>query len=297
MKPALVLCAALAGAAASGAASGAASEPVAPSVSAPAPRPADKCPVCGMFVAKYPQWVATVVWQGGAAVHFDGAKDLFTYMLDLPKHAPGRSPRDVATVAVTEFYDVRTIDARQAFYVVGSDVLGPMGRELVPFASRAAADEFSRDHGGRRVLRFGDVTLRLVQRVDAGADGSLGAAGEDFGFGRAGEEVVGELVRGHRGAGAAGLVEAGEGVVADAGVADLALVAEALQGLEGGVDRRGLDPDPGDELACVHVLGEDPRRWCRRRPYRSCSPSRFTPRPRRWKPRRSHSSAVRRAAS
>ena len=139
-------------------------------VSVPAPRPADRCPVCGMFVAKYPQWVATVVWRGGPAVHFDGAKDLFKYLLQLPKYASGRSPSEIEAVAVTEFYDVRRIDAREAHYVVGSDVLGPMGRELVPFATLAAAEEFARDHRGRRILRFTEVTLRLVQRVDAGEE-------------------------------------------------------------------------------------------------------------------------------
>ncbi len=139
-------------------------------VSAPAPRAGDRCPVCGMFVAKYPQWVATVVWQGGAAAHFDGAKDLFSYLLQLPKYAPGRTAKEIVTVAVTDFYDVRRIDARRAHYVVGSDVLGPMGRELIPLATLADAEEFSRDHRGRRILRFGEVTLRVVQRVDAGEE-------------------------------------------------------------------------------------------------------------------------------
>ena len=40
------------------------------------------------------------------------------------------------------------IDGRSAHYVVGSDVTGPMGKELIPFATREAALEFSKDHGG-----------------------------------------------------------------------------------------------------------------------------------------------------
>lgn len=141
---------------------------IANTVSVPAPKPSDTCPVCGMFVAKYPHWIATVVWKDGTVAHFDGAKDLFTYVLQLPKYAPGRSTGDMGTIAVTEFYDLRRIDARQAYYVVGSDVLGPMGREFVPFASQADADEFSRDHHGVRILRFKDITLLVVQQVDAG---------------------------------------------------------------------------------------------------------------------------------
>jgi hypothetical protein len=45
-------------------------------VKLPAPGPRDTCPVCGMFVAPYPFWVATVLWRDGKAVHFDGAKRL-----------------------------------------------------------------------------------------------------------------------------------------------------------------------------------------------------------------------------
>ena len=141
---------------------------VPPAASAPAPRPADRCPVCGMFVAKYPQWVATVVWRGGSAVHFDGAKDLFNYLLQLPKYAPGRSPKEIVTVAVTEFYDLRTIDAREAHYVVGSDVLGPMGHEFVPLASAEDAADFVKEHKGARVLRFDEVGAELPALLDAG---------------------------------------------------------------------------------------------------------------------------------
>jgi copper chaperone NosL len=145
----------------------AASTIAAPAVTVPAPHPTDTCPVCGMFVEKYRQWVATVVWKDGTAVHFDGAKDLFTYLLRLSTYVPKRSPQDIRTIAVTEFYDLHTVDARQSFYVIGSDVLGPMGQELVPLARRADAEEFSRDHHGVRILRFSEVTLETVRRLDA----------------------------------------------------------------------------------------------------------------------------------
>ena len=43
----------------------------------------------------------------------------------------------LATIAVTDYYAVEPIAARDAWYVVGSDVLGPMGHELVPLATEA----------------------------------------------------------------------------------------------------------------------------------------------------------------
>jgi nitrous oxide reductase accessory protein NosL len=50
--------------------------------------------------------------------------------------------------------------------VIGSDVLGPMGHEFVPLASRADAEEFMRDHKGSRVLGFGDVTAEWAVKLD-----------------------------------------------------------------------------------------------------------------------------------
>ncbi|MEO5338237.1 MAG: nitrous oxide reductase accessory protein NosL [Magnetospirillum sp. WYHS-4] len=132
----------------------------------PPPAETDTCVVCGMFVAKYPQWVATVFYKDGHAHHFDGAKDMFKYLLDLPRYAPKHRAEDIAVIAVSEYYDLAKVDARQAFYVTGSDVLGPMGHELVPLATQVDADEFLRDHKGKRILRFGDVTPALVKELD-----------------------------------------------------------------------------------------------------------------------------------
>lgn len=137
-------------------------------VKQPAPGPRDTCPVCGMFVAPYPYWIATVVWRDGKAVHFDGAKDFFKYLLDLTKYEPGRQRGDIVSMGVTDYYGTQRIDAAGAWYVIGSDVLGPMGHELVPQDTEADAKEFMADHKGRRVLRLADVTMPLLLGLDAG---------------------------------------------------------------------------------------------------------------------------------
>jgi copper chaperone NosL len=121
-----------------------------------------------MFVAKYPEWIATVLYRDGHAHHFDGAKDLFKYLLDLPRWAPGHRAQDIERVGVTEYYGLTLIDARQAWYVVGSDVLGPMGHELIPLGTREDAQEFLRDHKGRRILRFDEVDPNLLNGLDIG---------------------------------------------------------------------------------------------------------------------------------
>ncbi len=134
----------------------------------PGTGPRDLCPVCGMVVSKYPAWIATVVYKDGHAHHFDGAKDLFKYLFDMPRYARGHRGQDIARIGVTEYYELKRIDARQAWFVIGSDVLGPMGHELIPLATQADAEAFLNDHKGRRILRFDEVTRALPGKLDAG---------------------------------------------------------------------------------------------------------------------------------
>ncbi|WP_260843362.1 nitrous oxide reductase accessory protein NosL [Sedimenticola selenatireducens] len=134
----------------------------------PAPKQNDTCPVCGMFVAKYPAWIATVQYQDEHLHHFDGTKDLFKYLLDMPRWAPGHRQEDIKAIGVTEYYTLTRIDMRTAYYVIGSDVLGPMGHELIPLETEADAREFLQDHKGIRILRHDEVTRELLEALDKG---------------------------------------------------------------------------------------------------------------------------------
>ena len=132
----------------------------------PKPGAKDLCPVCGMLVSKYPNWVATIVYKDGHADHFDGAKDMFKFWHEPAKYAAGHRREDMVAIRVTDFYNLQPVDARKAFYVIGSDVLGPMGHEFVPLATREDAADFLKDHKGRRILSFDQVTGDLPSRLD-----------------------------------------------------------------------------------------------------------------------------------
>lgn len=115
-----------------------------------------------MYVHKYPNWIATIVLEDGSQIFFDGPKDLFRYLLNLDQ--PRVNGREISTVWVTDYYRVKSIDAKTAHFVVGSDVMGPMGAELVPLGSRDEAETFARDHGGAEILAFDEVTPAKVPR-------------------------------------------------------------------------------------------------------------------------------------
>jgi nitrous oxide reductase accessory protein NosL len=122
-----------------------------------------KCPVCGMFVAKYPKWAARIEAES-KNYYFDGVKDMmkfYIFDIDFPFER-----QQITTMEVTDFYTIKAIDAKDAFYVIGSDMYGPMGNELIPFSTQDAADNFMRDHRGKKIILFHEITPKLVMELD-----------------------------------------------------------------------------------------------------------------------------------
>jgi len=126
--------------------------------------PADaKCPVCGMFTAKYPKWVALMEVEG-KKYYFDGVKDMMKYYIfdvDFPYDRA-----KITELKVTDFYTLEGIEAKDAFYVIGADVYGPMGNELIPFKTEDAAKSFMNDHKGKEIVTFDKITPKMVMALD-----------------------------------------------------------------------------------------------------------------------------------
>jgi copper chaperone NosL len=132
----------------------------------PKPSAKDKCPVCGMFVTKYPDWTMVVLFNSGSPVFFDGTKDMFKYLFDMRRYDTVRKATDIKAVLVKDYYSLSFVDARKARYVLGSDVYGPMGRELIPMEKEADAQEFMNDHKGKRILMYGEITPDVIKTLD-----------------------------------------------------------------------------------------------------------------------------------
>jgi len=132
----------------------------------PKPAAKDKCPVCGMFVAKYPDWTMVVVFRDGSHAFFDGAKDMFKYLFDLKRYAPSRKTADIQAIWVKDYYRLSPIDARKALYIIGSDIYGPMGRELIPLEQETDAREFLNDHQGKKILKYSEITKEVIKSLD-----------------------------------------------------------------------------------------------------------------------------------
>ena len=119
-----------------------------------------------MFVSKYPDWITSITFKDSTALFFDGAKDLFTYYHNMQKYTPGRNQASISAITTKDYYTLKQIDARNASFVIGSDVYGPMGKELIPFANATDAQAFSKDHKGKKILRFSDITTTILKSME-----------------------------------------------------------------------------------------------------------------------------------
>ncbi len=117
----------------------------------------EKCPICGMYLYKYPSWVCKINSKEKSA-GFDGIKDMMKYYFD---HKDA-----TAEILVQEYYTAKTINARDAFFVLGSDVYGPMGNELIAFKDEKSAKRFMLDHNAKEILKFQEITQEKVYDLD-----------------------------------------------------------------------------------------------------------------------------------
>lgn len=126
------------------------------------PLDSDKCPVCGMKVTPYPNWIAQIIFSDGSYAVFDGSKDMFKYYFDMNTYNKTKSVKDISDIYVTEYYSATHMKAGDVFFITGSDVNGPMGAELVPVKGKEQARTFMKDHGGDKMLRFDEITLKDI---------------------------------------------------------------------------------------------------------------------------------------
>lgn len=122
----------------------------------PVPQDA-RCPVCGMYPARFGQWAAQLIFRDGGAHFFDSPVDLFMFLAE-PGRFDARYPagaadgimQQVAALYVSDHGGRGWIDARSATFVAGSRVRGPMrGPDLPAFADAAAAAAFVAREGGK----------------------------------------------------------------------------------------------------------------------------------------------------
>lgn len=125
------------------------------------------CGKCGMYPAKYPRWQSQIVFKDGTMTPFDGCKCMFNFLFAMEKFDKARSRDDVSVMWVKDFNSGEWFNATDAFFVVGSNMMGPMGKELIPFADQASAMKFHQEQGGT-MMQYTEINPEVMKGLGMG---------------------------------------------------------------------------------------------------------------------------------
>ena len=123
------------------------------------------CPVCGMYPARYPKWQIQLIFNDNQMRAFASGKDLFTYYLNIADYENEYTQDDIAVIYVKDFNQGTWIDAKEAYFVVGSEKSGPMGKEIIPFGTDKDAEHFIKMHGGK-MSRFSYINMKTIHDLN-----------------------------------------------------------------------------------------------------------------------------------
>ena len=124
----------------------------------------DRCPVCGMFPARRPTYAAAMVLKDGRTFYFCSNGCLLRTWHLTATHL-GVSAESVAHMAVHDYFSGAVIDAHDAWWVAGSNAVGPMGRAFVALRTSGAADAFKERHGGEHTFKLEQLDERLFKAI------------------------------------------------------------------------------------------------------------------------------------
>lgn len=123
------------------------------------PTPETSCTVCGMYPARYPDHRSQLNDTAKEVHHFCSNQCLVNF-LDAPKKYIS-TPIKVKSIWVSIPGEHSYEYAIGLYYLVGSTIMGPMGKEAIPYRNKASAEATAKTHGGK-VVRFNALTPELV---------------------------------------------------------------------------------------------------------------------------------------
>jgi hypothetical protein len=115
-----------------------------------------RCKHCGMRIDPNSAWRTELVAGDGTTAAFDTPRCALTSW---------RTGKTLArSLRAQEYYERRVRSGEELRFVIGGDVLGPMGPDLVPVDPSRAA-KFVQDHGADRALRLEEISPEVLSTL------------------------------------------------------------------------------------------------------------------------------------
>jgi len=126
------------------------------------------CLVRKIPVYKAPKWVGKIELINGKKLFFSSPKSMFEFYFQPGKwfEVGVKKEADFKDILVTNYSNLKPIDAKKAFYVYGSRAISPTGDDLVPFENKEQAKKFASSYSGKRVLKFKEIKPSLIRLIN-----------------------------------------------------------------------------------------------------------------------------------
>ncbi len=120
--------------------------------------------MCAMRIVDNPAWAGAIELIDGKTYYTCSVRCTLATSMNSDKFL-GAPKSEIKRVRVPRYLaKSKTLDAEKAWYVVDSDVRGPMGHTLLPAASHEEANTLVERHKGR-VIQRADVTMALLKQL------------------------------------------------------------------------------------------------------------------------------------
>ncbi|MDD2399110.1 MAG: nitrous oxide reductase accessory protein NosL [Sulfurovum sp.] len=128
----------------------------------------DICLIRKLKVYKAPTWVSKITMKNGKVALFCSPKSMFDFYFDPSRFEEYelKDNLDIAEILVTDYNTLEAIDATKAYFVFGSSNISPAGDDLPAFSSEEDAKKYMKEHNGKRILNFKEVTKGLIDYLN-----------------------------------------------------------------------------------------------------------------------------------
>jgi len=140
------------------------------------------CHLCGMYIDQYQHTAALLTDKNGTETATCGVADMIRFIED------SGGPDAFASIKVVDWNTEQKINADQATYVIGSDLIPDMIPNVIAFGSKDAAEQFISEHGGglmsftQALLSISPMGMTMPTRVNTAVTSPKGAMGIGVGY-------------------------------------------------------------------------------------------------------------------
>jgi len=112
---------------------------------------------------RYPDFQCHILFEDGSYEAFDSAIGMLIYLLFQEKTDKKESAIDL--LYFKDYNKKSWIEANNTWFIVGSEIMGPMGIEFLPVDTKQAAEELKIQEKGQEIIHYKNIDRAYMTRA------------------------------------------------------------------------------------------------------------------------------------